>query len=99
MKKKQLHIINEVRKYSKQKKILEKLSSIYIYIYIEDEFILQNKSMDDLVIIYNKSINALQNYVEQITNLRDMMNTIKMMMMMMIMMMILINIVKLKIGI
>jgi len=65
----QLHIINEVRKYAKQKKILEKLSSIYIH--IEDEITLQNKSMDELVDIYNKSVNGLFNYVEQLTILRD----------------------------
>ena len=65
----QLHIINEVRKYAKQKNILEKLSSIYIH--IEDEITLQNKSMDELVDIYNKSVNGLFNYVEQLNILTD----------------------------
>ena len=63
IKKTQLHIINEVRKYAKQKKILEKLSSTYIH--MEDELTLQNKSTDELAVIYHKSVNALHNYCEQ----------------------------------
>ena len=63
IKKTQLHIINEVRKYAKQKKILEKLSSTYIH--MEDELTLQNKSMDELLVIWHKSVNALHNYGEQ----------------------------------
>ena len=65
--KRKLHIINEVRRYAKQKKILVKLSNINI----EDEKILEEKSLDELVVIYNKSVEWLENYKEELEKIYD----------------------------
>jgi hypothetical protein len=62
IKKKKQYIINEVQKYAKQKKLFEKLDTAYI----DDEDILQNKSIDDLVKDYNKGTLSLQHYIKQV---------------------------------
>jgi len=58
-------IINEVRRYAVQKRLLTKLSSIYF----EEEEALQNKSTDELVCIYENTIEVLHTYSEQVKNI------------------------------
>ena len=67
--KSKLHIINEVKKYAKQKRILAKLSNAYIE--IEDEITLQNKSIRELYVIYNTVRDDLHIYIEQMENIRN----------------------------
>jgi hypothetical protein len=61
------HIINEVKKYATQKKLLLELSNINTI----DEIKLQNKSMDELVYIYNKTLDNMNNFCNQLAILRD----------------------------
>jgi hypothetical protein len=61
------HIINEVKKYATQKKLLLELSNINTI----DEIKLQNKSMDELVSIYNNTLNNMHKFSNQIAILRD----------------------------
>jgi len=49
------HIINEVRKYAKQKKLLLELSNIYPM----DVLTLENKPIEELVNIYKKTVECL----------------------------------------
>ena len=59
-------IINEVQKYAAQKKLLE-----LPYIYIASSEMLQNKSLDELVVIYNKSLECLHKYTDQLMMIKD----------------------------
>jgi hypothetical protein len=61
------NIINEVKKYAAEKNIVETLS----FVYIEDEDKLQNKTIDELVIIYNKSFECLHKHYDYLSNLHD----------------------------
>jgi len=57
-----LHIINEVKKYAARKRLFSKLSKINIY----NEEIIQNKTEDELVDIYKKSIDCLHDLSSEI---------------------------------
>ena len=61
------NIINEVKKYAVQKKILATLNIVHI----EDDEKLANKSIDELVDIYNKSFECLHTHYEYLSTIHD----------------------------
>jgi len=67
------HIILEVKKYAAQKKLMSKLTNIYI----ENDISLQNKSLEELVCIFKKTVETIHIYSEQLGLLGEYVNTVR----------------------